>query len=35
LSGFAATLGSMVSWNEVEKADPEFAASVRTVFEKS
>jgi hypothetical protein len=25
----------MVSWNEVEKAEPEFAASVRTVFEKS
>ena len=28
LSGSAATLRGMVSWNEVEKAEPEFAASV-------
>ena len=34
LSGCAGILRSMVSWQEVEAAEPEFAASVRAIFEK-
>jgi len=35
LSGGTAILGTMVSWKEVETAEPGFAASVRAVFSKS
>jgi Pyridoxamine 5'-phosphate oxidase len=32
-SGVCAMLSRMVSWNEVEKAEPEFAARVRKLFD--